>query len=96
MRNSRGESTSNTADLETSTNLSGQLALSTAQDNIQEFLAGGHRRNLAVKQVSEWNRRDKRDQGYLTEGKTYILPRRLHDGPQESKKGSVTLEWKIV
>jgi hypothetical protein len=44
-----GLNTSDTADLETGTNLSGQLSLSTAQDNVQEFLVSGHRRNLAVK-----------------------------------------------
>ena len=44
-----GLNTSDTADIETGTNLSGQLSLSTAQDNIQEFLVSGHRRNLAVK-----------------------------------------------
>ena len=44
--------TSNTADLEPSTNLGRQLSLSTAQDNVQEFLAGRHGRNLAVKRIS--------------------------------------------
>jgi hypothetical protein len=42
-----GNHTSNTADLETSTNLCGKLSLSTTQDNIQEFLVCGHRRNLS-------------------------------------------------
>jgi hypothetical protein len=41
--------TSDTADLETSTDLGGQLSLSATQDNVQEFLVGRHRRNLAVK-----------------------------------------------
>ena len=51
MRTGEGDDTSDTGDLETGTNLGGQLALSTTQDNVQEFLVGGHRRNLAVKQV---------------------------------------------
>ncbi len=41
------QNTSNTADLEARTNLSGQLSLRTTKDNIQEFLAGGHRRDLS-------------------------------------------------
>ena len=43
------EHTSDTANLETGTNLCGQLSLGAAEDDVQKFLAGGHRRNLAVK-----------------------------------------------
>lgn len=38
--------TSNTADLKTSTNLRRKLSLRATQDNVQEFLAGGHRCDL--------------------------------------------------
>lgn len=38
--------TSNTADLESSTNLRRKLSLRATQDNVQEFLAGGHRCDL--------------------------------------------------
>lgn len=43
------DDTSDTADLETGTDLCGKLSLSAAQDNVEEFLVRGHRRNLAVK-----------------------------------------------
>lgn len=43
------DDTSDTADLEAGTDLCGKLSLSAAQDNVEEFLARGHRRNLAVK-----------------------------------------------
>ena len=36
-------STSNSTDLETGADLSGKPPLRSAQDNVEEFLAGGHR-----------------------------------------------------
>lgn len=81
--------TSDTANLETGTNLRGQLALCATQDNIEEFLAGRHRRNLAVKQIkSASNPGGKECMNIEKVVDTHILPRRLHDGPQESSK-----EW---
>ena len=42
----RSEHTSNTADLETGANLRRQLALSPAQNNVQELLLSRHRRDI--------------------------------------------------
>lgn len=44
--------TSNSANLESSTNLCGQSSLSSTEDNIDELLRGRHRRNLCKKIVS--------------------------------------------
>lgn len=84
--------TSDTADLETGTDLCGKLSLSATQDNIQEFLVCRHRRNLpsGEKRISNllsqiWHQR--------AVGKlTHILPRRLHDGHKSGVKEVMTLE----
>ena len=76
--------TSNTADLEASTNLSGQLALGSAEDDIQEFLAVWHRRNLAVNGISMSFSREEPAQDQTNQTQTHILPSGLHDGPRGS------------
>ena len=76
-----GNRTSDTTDLETSTNLGGQLALGPAQDNIQEFLVCGHRRNLpSGENESMVGLNEIRQEKKLSREITHIFPRSLHDG----------------
>lgn len=47
--------TSDTADLKTSTNLGWQLSLCTAENDIQKFLARGHRSDLGRKVLYQFD-----------------------------------------